>query len=196
MADWKKFRHTALKSGAVMDSSPCDRFEENGITAFRWDVFAGWSPEHLKGDALFMEIPWRRGFQVFEERAGFKKQEDRTHRAFVEKVMEMLSGWDSTAVLFHGKEIHKLISGQDSQFESTLFGGQTLVSVFNCKDMPEFKSDWEIYDWVADRSEVLVNPVCGYGRTARIAKNKGKRAVVSDYNSTCIGYIRDHWSSW
>lgn len=189
-------RHTALKSGKVQEASPCERFEDFGITAFRWDLFDGWSPEHLKGDGLCMEIPWRRGFDVFEKRAGAKEEEGRNHRNFVKKVMQMLSEWKHPAVLFHGKEILNEVSGHDARFESTLYGGDCMVSVYNCRTMPEFKTDLEINQWLTDKSRVLVNPVCGYGRTARLAKEAGKRSIVSDYNASCIGYIRDNWGQW
>ena len=186
--------HSALKRGRLADSTPCHRLVLPGVTAFAWDIFDGWHDDHLHGDALYMDIPWRAGFKVFEDRAG-KEYGKRTHRDMLDQINRMLGDWDGIAVLTHGRDVADCLTGCEARFDSSLNGDPCLVSVWNASDSPGGPAE-EVLAWLADRATILVDPMCGYGRTGRYAKMRRKPAILSDFNATCIGYIRDAWETW
>lgn len=186
--------HSALKKGKIAEAKPCHRAVLPGLTAFTWDIFHGWTDEHLLGDGLYMDIPWRHGFKVFEERAGVSTRY-RTHIGMLEQVNRMLGEWDAPAVVTHGAQVAEFLTGASMRFDSTLNGDECLVSVWNADDAPGGSSE-EVLAWIADRSSTLVDPMCGYGRTGRYAKMRRKATILSDYNPTCIGYIAENWEAW
>jgi hypothetical protein len=49
---------------------------------------------------------------------------------------------------------------------------------------------------LALRYEVAGDFCCGYGRTGRFFLRSGKRAVLSDFNPSCIGYVAANADSW
>jgi hypothetical protein len=54
----------------------------------------------------------------------------------------------------------------------------------------------ELLHALAQRYDVAGDFCAGYGRTARFFLRSGKRAVVSDFNPQCIGYIAEHAEDW
>jgi hypothetical protein len=49
---------------------------------------------------------------------------------------------------------------------------------------------------IAQRYDTVGDPCCGYGRAGRFFLRAGKRAVLSDFDPHCIGYIAEHAGGW
>jgi hypothetical protein len=49
---------------------------------------------------------------------------------------------------------------------------------------------------LSQRYDLAGDFCCGYGRTGRFFLRSGKRAVLSDFNSTCIGYVAGMVETW
>ena len=191
--------HTALRSGKIEDATPCDSFESDGVKAFSWDLMLGWSGRHHDAEAVYMEIPWPGGFRVFEERAGFGNEDDRSYRRLIQKVADMVLDFDGPVAIVHPTKIAKEWRGDFRHYKSQLDGHgkghECGITIWGDSAIPMGTSD-EVLIYLVNHYGKIADAACGYGRTGKVVKAMGGECILSDYNRNCIGYIRDHWSTW
>jgi hypothetical protein len=53
------------------------------------------------------------------------------------------------------------------------------------------KSTDDLLHYVARYHSCIGDFCCGYGQSARIFRSEGKQFVCSDFNASCIGFIRE-----
>lgn len=177
--------HTALAPEpfrlAPLDSATF----EDGV-AIRHDLFDRFLPtEFLNCRAIYSELPWRKGFDVFERRAGF---DGRSYNDFLDVVRSSVEFLGVPTVIITGAHAVKRLD-PDSVAPISLNGERMLALGWNIKVIE--KGDCGEWAKFLCRTGVIGDFCCGYGRTARIARDNGARFVVSDYNGSCIRYIAE-----
>ena len=181
--------HTALAPEPFrLEPLDCAHFSDG--SAFQYDLMQG-SPSWLNEcDILYSELPWRKGFTEFERRAGYS---DRAYNDFLGAVRVAVNDFGGPAVMVTGAHALKRLD-PDDYFQVCLNGEWMLALTWKCRVKEGFDTT-RLLDWLARRYSVLGDFCCGYGATAKAARNAGKRFIVSDYNGSCIRYIFENMSS-
>lgn len=146
--------------------------------------------------ALYVEIPWQKGFSVFNKRAGVK--DGRTYAQFLSRVDLLALDADRPVYVITSAAAGKQLSGKAYPI---------------LLDRPDFKpvaSAVVAYNTLAPlerttsklisrlvREWITVGDFCcGYGTTIRAAIRNGTAFVASDYNAEAIGYVCANLGKW
>jgi len=193
--------HTAHKP-PLKGQRPADRFDSTGmhkgrIAAFVHDIATGTLPaDYLRCDVLVTDLPWRNGFDEFNRRAG--ADDGRSYPEFMRAVSAIVSAATVPTWLITGKHALSYLPKPDitlpmmlNQDEALAIGYRPGPEAFgNYGDSREFlHALTETYDCAGDFC-------CGYGRTGRFFLRAGKRAVLSDINAQCVGYVSERATGW
>lgn len=178
--------HTAL-APEPFRLEPLDRVAFEDGVAIQHDLFDGFLPsEFLNCRALYSELPWRKGFDVFEQRAGFG---GRSYNDFLDVVRSSVEFLSVPTVIITGIHAAKRLE-PDCMAKTTLNGEEMLAFGWNIA-VPKTGDCKELLKMLAYELDCIGDFCCGYGRTARIARDNGARFVVSDYNGSCIRHISE-----
>lgn len=190
--------HTFLRP--EIEAPDVERAEHSGgSVAFVWDVEKdGLAPEHLECDVLYAEPPFRRGYEVFHERAG--KQGGDGFATLCRRI---------DTALHYSRIPACILTGPDA---ARLYHPDFNLGTVGHPD--EFGITWDVlvYNWprtlpVASESRHAllaqmtsmgkVGDFCaGYGNTGRDVIGHGGVCVLSDLVPRCIGYISQAWEEW
>lgn len=188
--------HTAL--AAPIDAPPIDRYVwPDGSIAFRHDVIAGLSSEFDPCDILYADPPWPAGFAKFRERArsyAAQLHEATTFAQLMRAVGAIVERDTRPAFIVTGSTGLSLLPVPDQVIPSTLNGSPAKIAVYRllmAGPSAEFVSARALLIFLAQRFGCVGDFMCGYGRSARIFRYFGKRFVCSDFNPSCIGYLRE-----
>lgn len=186
--------HSAMWQPAY-DGGEARRHESAAGVAFVHDVIADPLPdEYAECDVLYTDLPWRTGFAEFNERAGVG--DGRTYRAFLEAVGWIVREARCPVVLVTGKHALPHLPSPDSVADVTLNGQPAIAACYRLTLAPWLRDTWEVLRWLAFRFECVGDFCCGYGRSAQVFAESGKRYVASDYNPACIGRIAEQADGW
>lgn len=185
---------------APHEASPVQRWEGSGCLAFTHDLMASprLPPEFALCDVLIAEVPWQKGFATFNQRAGV--DDERTYAGFLRRLSEIVDSVTTTPLyLVTGRHAVARLPKPDAKVEMMLNEWDALVLGY--RPGPELEQCQsgvipEFLHALAQRHDVAGDFACGYGRTARFFLRSGKRAVMSDFNPKCIGYIAEHAAEW
>jgi hypothetical protein len=195
--------HSAHKP-AVTDAPATDRIELAGSVAFVHDIITAPATRPLPAEydncgAIVTDLPWRNGFDTFNQRAGIT--DGRTYRDFIAALARVIATRDIPIYLVTGTHALKQLPGN---LPEPAFSGPIRLnehpSIVIAYHAPAPKRRWVVAQDLL--GEVITDHArigdfcCGYGRTARIAANRGKTFVASDVNPQCIGYIAAHLPEW
>lgn len=181
-----------------VDAPPVQRWEGAGCLAFTHDLMT--SPqlpsEYLVCDALVADLPWQKGYETFNQRAGI--DDGRTYATFMARVAEIVESTTVPLWLVTGKHALPKLPRPDAALSMRLNEDDAVA--FGYRPGPEVDRSYgvapEFLHALAQSYDVAGDFCCGYGRTARVFLRAGKRAVVSDFNPRCIGYIAENAPSW
>lgn len=178
--------HTALAQPYHRVGRASVAYGRHGV-AMEYDIFSRDIPAEFHAcDVIYADLPWRSGFDTFEERAG---KSGRNYNDFLGAVRWHVEALGLPTVLVTGK--HALAAlGPDRSYPTKLNGAPAMAMCWGI-DLNEHGTEREILGDLANRFSVLGDYCCGYGRTARYAIASGKRYVISDMNEQCIAYIGD-----
>lgn len=168
---------------------------DNG-TAQVHDLLAGPPLPYEYGDAdvLYAEPAWQRGFETFNQRA--KVEDGRTYKVYARNVAALVDTGKPTVIIW-GRHAERFLPEYESAIPVWLDRHSAVAYLFNNVQVPEtVRTTLDVMHALADRYEVLGDPCCGWGNTARIATEHGKRFVVSDFNPYCIGHIATKHGEW
>lgn len=184
--------HSALKPEEEV-TGELDRYESDGNLVFTHDLLDGSVEEFGRGNVLYTEIPWREGYDEFIERAGAEPR-DNGWKEYLKAVTYLIEGLDVPAYLVGGKRIIKYLSPDDIhkiRFELHNMDAYLLMfgEVIPKEDRYMLDTRLDVLDWVTENYEVILDPSCGYGGTAKAALEAGSNFVCSDINPKCTYYI-------
>jgi hypothetical protein len=169
-----------------------------GLVAFTHDLLTdGPLPaDYEHADVLVSDLPWRVGFDTFNQRAGIT--DDRTYGECMAAVAELVEGTAVPVYLVTGKHALAYLPEPATTLPMMLNQDEAIAICYRPGDEADgrYRNTWEFLDALARRYGTAGDPCCGYGRTARVFLQAGRSAVVSDMNPLCIGYIAEHAGGW
>lgn len=188
--------HSGHKAPVV--AAPVRRWESPSCTAFVHDLMT--SPalpgEFDDCDVLVTDLPWQVGYQTFNDRAGVA--DDRTYGTFMDRVSEIVESTTCPLYLVTGRHALPKLPEPDAVLPMRLNEDDAVAVAY--RPGPEADKSYgvapEFLHALAQRYQLAGDFCCGYGRTARFFLRSGQRAVLSDFNPNCIGYIAEHAGSW
>lgn len=189
--------HSAHKP-ALLDAPALDRWEGAGCVAFVHDILTSPAlPDEYAGcDVLVTDLPWQKGYDTFNERAGVN--DGRTYTAFMTRVSELVESATVPTYLITGKHALPKLPAPTVTLPMMLNEDEAIAIGY--RPGPEADGKYgvapEFLHALAQRYDLAGDFCAGYGRTARMFLRNGKRAVVSDFNPQCIGYIAGQADGW
>ena len=190
--------HSALKP-PVTDAPAVDRWEGLNVLAFVHDLMTAPTlpAEYAKVEVLVADLPWQTGFKKFNERAGITET-GRTYAAFMRRVREIVESTGVPTYLITGRHALPKLPTPDVILPMVLNQDEAVAIGYRPGSETDFEYGvaQEFLLALATRYRVAGDFCCGYGRTARTFLRQGKRAVVSDFNASCVGYISQHATEW
>lgn len=191
--------HSALAGGRLEAArSRVHWSDESGNEAFVHDVFNPLPSQFRRCDVIWAEPPWRRGFAIFEGRAGVASPE-RTWKAMMTALGDNLVNLGLPTGIVAGADGAKLLPDPDRVVPVKLHGAIADLLCYRLEvtwAIKPVQSTEFVIAQLARRYQVVGDPVCGYGQTGAIFAWAGRRFVMSDFNANCIGYIAKHADSW
>jgi hypothetical protein len=193
-----------LAGGQVEDAEPCDYWsDDRGLVAFVHDAFAPLPGEYQACDLLWVEPPWRRGFPVFEERAG-SSNPGRSWSGLIYAMSRHLLALQVPTVIVSGLEGQRFLPVPGRVTSCRLHGAQAWLSLYHDVErqaglgrlLTADLSTTATLELLADHFDCVGDSCCGYGQAGYAFARAGKRFVLSDFNANCIGYIAKHAPDW
>lgn len=183
----------------VQDAPPMQRWEGADCLAFVHDLMSmpGLPAQFDACDVLTAEIPWQRGFATFNERAGV--EDERTYHGFLGRVSEIVVAATVPVYLITGRHALPRLPAPDTITDTRLNEWDAVILGYRPDPAiggTTFGVVQEMLHRLSQRYDVAGDFCCGYGRTGRIFLRSGKRAVLSDFNASCVGYIAEHAPGW
>lgn len=196
--------HSALNK--PIEAAPVNRAIFKDGLAFAHDIRNGLPSEYDICDVFYTDLPWRDGFAIFEARAGAVKASQQAdvrsvsancalvaprpdYAAFLHDIRKiLLHGTPKPTVLVTGRQSMPYLPMPGHIYPTKLNGADAVALSYSCR-LAHTQTATDILEELAQRFNVVGDFCCGYGRTANIFRNAGKRFVVSDFNPSCIGYI-------
>lgn len=179
--------HTALKGGTLEQAQPAYRAEFPDGIALQHDLWEPLPLEFACCDVLYADPPWRTGYNEFNRRAD--STDGRTWRQFEARLIELCMDSPVPIVLVAGKEARS--RHEEAGAYSTRLNGNEAVAICYGIELNDTVDSTTILHELAERFACIGDPMCGYGRTGAIAREHGKRFVLSDHNAQCIGYVAE-----
>lgn len=147
-------------------------------------------------DVLVADLPWQRGYEVFNQRAGV--DDGRDYAGFMRCVSALVEAATVPTWLVTGAHAARFLPDADVQIPMMLNEDRAIAYGYR-PGMETAARNGEAREFLRTLAETYdcAGDFCaGYGRTGRIFLRAGKRAVLSDVNPQCIGYIAEHAPDW
>lgn len=186
--------HTALKKEGYEpdEKSSAYFYEKDGNVALVHNITET-LPKHFdRADVLYAEVPWRYGYNEFMKRAHVV---DINYQDFLSGLNRIIKENNKPIIILGGKELGKYIPKPQQVFNTRLIIGSYAVAYVYNYSMKPFEISAQIIDFLATRFNCLGNFCCGYGYTGNIFFRSGKKFVMSDVNSGCIGHIKSNYEN-
>lgn len=177
-----------------------DHFDGARVTAFVHDIISGeLPPAYLGCDVLVADLPWRKGFDEFNQRA--RIADGRSYPEFMQAVSRIVKGSTGAACptyLITGRHALPYLPTPDIVLPMRLNEDDAVAIGYRPgpETFGEFAIAQEFLHELTKHYEQAGDFCCGYGRTGRFFARAGKRAVLSDVNRDCVGYIAAHADEW
>lgn len=176
-----------------------DQWDTIGCLAFVHDLMT--SPDlpdvYDRCDVLVTDLPWQTGFAKFNARAGVK-DDGRTYAKFMRRIGEIVEASTVPAYLVTGRHALPKLPPPAAVLPTLLNRDAAVVICYN--PGPEADGRYgvaqEFLRRLASDYRTVGDFCCGYGRSGRFFLAQGGRAVLSDHNPRCVGYISEHAAEW
>lgn len=188
------FYHTAMRP-AESDAPPRDWWIGGGCMAFTHDVSSGLPKEFADVDVIYAELPWADGFEEFQTRAGVIIPTPYNEWLFALSGHLFLSGKPYVIVAGHAASRHM---AYEWSRPVNLNGSVALAMGARLPVVPDEVRDAEalVQTLTSAPFGIVGDPCAGYGRTARIFAEAGKKFYAADINAKCIGHIAREAPTW
>lgn len=184
----KKIYHSAIKGFSEYREHAETYFEHDGNYGIVYDLESGLPyPEPVyKAQFIYCDLPFQRGYQTFNNRAGKNKG----------------AGWKNMVTMARKMAL-------DLDIPYYFMGDKSFEQIFQIEFQIPMK--WVVHNgngivfsnrqsWATDNEELMeslykthdigLDMACGYGALGQIALKSGKKAILMDINPYCIGYLR------
>lgn len=148
-------------------------------------------------DVLYTDLPWQKGFNVFNKRAGIN--DGRTYHQFMAAVSSIITSNPAPRPIYlvTGRHALSLLPEPTQVLDTRLNEDAAVIIAYNIPELHrKFGEARELLYSLATRYERVGDFCCGYGSAARAFRRQGKTFVASDVNPSCIGYIATHAEDW
>ena len=169
---------------------PVQHFSNDRVEAFVHDVFDPLPSSYDLVDVFYTDLPWKGGYEKFAVRAG--KDRVPSFEAFLQRINQLVLGTRPAVIVCGTYEARRL--SPHRTYPTKLNGAKAIACCWNLEWACGTTTE-AILAILATRFHIVGDFCCGYGRTARIFANHGKRAIVSDLNPKCIGKIAQDFGS-
>lgn len=172
------------------------RWSDGSSLAFVHDLIGGSLPRSYDDcDVFYTDLPWQKGFGVFNERAGI--DDGRTYREFMAAVSGVITGVSQPVYLVTGRHALSLLPEPAQVLATRLNEDAAVIVAYNVHKIHRtFGEARELLRSLAAHHERVGDFCCGYGSAARAFRRQGKTFVASDVNSRCVGYVAAHAKDW
>lgn len=179
--------HSALSGFKEYKAHKTEMYEDDDIIAFVHDIESKEIPEvFFQVDFIYSDLPWENGYETFNKRAG---RENNTWSELVMRAVELTRKLDKPFYFTGGKGFAKYFPDNScEEYHWGIHNYNTRIYTNNpinkkIKDVESYIEElYAIYD-------VGLDFCCGYGSLGKFAKLTGKKAILTDINPYCIGYI-------
>lgn len=185
--------HSALTE-EMSDLRPLQHYANNGSLVFKHDVCDGWAFAFGKADAIYAEPAWRPGFEKFMARAD--QAEQASFDQYMDGILEIVERFNKPTFVVAGAHHRPFYRRFDPTYFPIVLHGASkcFLAVFN--DVKTFRNkppttNEEALQKIAKSFNVIADFSCGYGQTAAVALENGKRFICSDVNAKCVGYVAE-----
>jgi hypothetical protein len=177
-------------------SEPTMRWSGQGSVAMVHDIMAGPLPtEYGDCDLLYADLPWRAGFDRYNERAGIA--DGRTYRQFIARVGDEVGRATGPVVLVAGRHALRFLPKPAATLPIRLPASDHAIALtYNLALSPLWGDTAGLLAFLATGFERVGDFCCGYGWSSRAFTRAGKTFVASDHNAECVGYISAHARGW
>ncbi|MFY8163222.1 MAG: hypothetical protein ACOVKC_03190 [Brevundimonas sp.] len=190
--------HTALSRGVAADVDPVHYWRgPKGDLAMVWDLAKG----HPRGpvcDLIYADLPWRPGYEAFNARAGHAGVPFLTFMQAADRFAQEARSRGAVALLTMSEVLAAKMMTPDRLIPVKLNGDRVGLAIYGeirLEIVPGEPVEGLLHSLAAVHDRVL-DPCCGYGRTARAFARAGKRFTATDINAGCIGRVVADAPSW
>lgn len=180
--------HTALKPDVTVRPELV-HWQRDGNMAFVHDVNHG-IPEVMKAcDVIYSELPWADGYMEFLRRAGCATGIALPYEKWLFRLSVSLARFGKPFVMVAGLSAVRHMACE--WFMPVQLNG-SLSMAFGAGIEPPPPGKLTATDmllWTVAGARIIGDPCCGFGRTARVAYDEGKKFICSDINLRCIGTL-------
>jgi hypothetical protein len=187
--------HSALKKFKEWKKEECYEFQSPDISAYVFNAFDGIHEQIKTVDFIYTEPPFLAGYKIFNDRAN--PTESRKWSELITKIGTTLMELDKPCYIMGGGQLKSSLKGWKNQpVLSSIHEGAGFI--FYNKTIPDFKpkTTLSLIKTLYEQYDVGGDITCGYGLLGYMAKKQGKKAILTDYNPYCIGYIKQESSKW
>lgn len=180
-----------------VEAPPVQAWKGVGVTAFVHDIIGKPLPDDYdQCDVLVTDLPWQKGYDTFNQRAGIS--DGRDYSDFLAAVSGIVESTTAPLYVITGRHALPKLPTADITFPIQLNEDAAVAVGYRPGGEAggRYSVAPEFLHALAQRYGTVGDFCCGYGRSARVFLRSGKRAVVSDFNPTCIGYISQHATEW
>lgn len=191
--------HTALSNGEYAPGKPTDVWtDERGNVAAAWSIMSGVYPGARDFDVVYGELPWKAGFDRFNERAGAGGYTFDDLMRSAEGVTEECVRRGVTVYWPIGAAVAKDYLTGGTRLPITLNGHKCLLSVHGAPtlELREGETTTSLMARLAQVHRRVYDPACGFGTTGRVFAEAGKNFSITDYNAGCVGKIAELAPTW
>ena len=186
--------HGAFKP--VVAAPSINHWRSATCTAFVYDILT--SPllptEYETCDVIVADLPWANGFDTFNERANVT--DGRTYTEFLARVSEIVRDLAIPVYLVTGRHAKARLPKADIEIPTRLNEDRALIYAYRPSITGRYGVPQELLFALARVHHTVGDFCAGYGRTGRIFLRNGKKAVLTDINPQCVGYIAEHAPGW
>lgn len=193
--DMKKGYYSALdKTDTSLQYPAVKMFEYNGSIAFHADIDLGLPEPYRSADLLYIEPPWKDGFEKVNERAGVEKP---SYPVFLNKINHIIESETRPVIVINGVSSKKYMFPTQHIVPVKLNGYLARAFLYNIKPNGlDFTDCPSLLKSLAKQFNCVGDFCCGYGTTGKVFAESGKKFIMSDINPRCIGYIKQEAPNW
>jgi 16S rRNA G966 N2-methylase RsmD len=185
--------HSALKTINQQSWPMVKRYSNQYIEAFAFDFEEAQEmpTEFKKADFIYCEPPWQRGYNEFNKRVS--KTSGKGWGTLISKLGEYGKSTGKPCVILGDKVFRKYLQGYDEYpLYFVIHRCPVIAYVVNFNDMAGVNDNHALQDRLYERYDIGLDMFCGYGILGRHALKHKKRAILTDFNEQCIGYIANN----
>ena len=185
--------NTALKGGKNFTGAGASFAETTNGVVLKHDITDGQLPDAFRSaDVIYSEPAWPTGLKVFNKRAG--RQVDA--QDYYDGLNRCIAELRVPAIMICGKSVSRRFTGYSSTLPTRLNGDSCIAYLWNIKLPRDLHTEMDILNYLVQHFNCILDPCCGYGRVGEVFnKESGKHFVMSDYDSKCVGYLKNKYEN-